>query len=135
MAITGNGQNVFISFGKGSPELVRLDAANGQLLTFPGGASTAPISRSQAIEVAPESSPVSMQPETCGLAASSTEVFAPVYSQNIIQVMDPQTGKPTRTLACPAPRGVALDANGNLFRRFLPGKRFADHRQIHRRRR
>jgi len=54
-------------------------------------------------------------PECVGLAATATEVFASVYSQNIIQVLDAETGQPTRTLLCPAPRGLALDAQGNLY--------------------
>ena len=54
-------------------------------------------------------------PECIGLAATANEVFASVYSQNIIQVLDVESGQPTRTLACPAPRGLALDAKGNLY--------------------
>ena len=55
------------------------------------------------------------QPECIGLAATQDEVFASVYSQNIIQVLDVATGQPTRTLACYRPRGLALDAKGNLY--------------------
>lgn len=55
------------------------------------------------------------EPECLGLAATANEVFASVYSQNIIQVLDAETGQPTRTLACPRPRGLALDAQGNLY--------------------
>jgi len=54
-------------------------------------------------------------PECIGLAATSNEVFASVYSQNIIQVLDVDSGQPTRTLACPRPRGLALDAKGSLY--------------------
>lgn len=54
-------------------------------------------------------------PECIGLAATANEVFASVYSQNIIQVMDAESGQPTRTLPCPGPRGLALDAKGNLY--------------------
>jgi len=54
-------------------------------------------------------------PECVGVAATANEVFASVYSQNIIQVLDVETGALTRTLACPAPRGLALDAKGNLY--------------------
>ena len=54
-------------------------------------------------------------PECIGLAATASEVFASVYSQNIIQVLDVESGQPTRTLPCPAPRGLALDAQGNLY--------------------
>ncbi len=54
-------------------------------------------------------------PDCVGLAATDKEVFASVYSQNIIQVLDVDSGQPTRTLACPAPRGLALDAKGNLY--------------------
>ena len=54
-------------------------------------------------------------PECMGVAATANEVFASVYSQNIIQVLDVESGQPTRTLACPRPRGLALDAKGNLY--------------------
>jgi len=54
-------------------------------------------------------------PECMGLAATANEVFASVYSQNIIQVMDVNSGLPTRTLSCPRPRALALDAKGNLY--------------------
>ncbi len=54
-------------------------------------------------------------PECLGLAATANEVFASVYSQNIIQVLDVESGQPTRTLSCPRPRALALDAKGNLY--------------------
>ena len=54
-------------------------------------------------------------PECIGLAATANEVFASVHSQNFIQVLDVESGQPTRTLACPRPRGLALDAQGNLY--------------------
>lgn len=54
-------------------------------------------------------------PECNGLAATAGEVFASVYSQNIIQVFDAESGQLTRTLSCPRPRGLALDAKGNLY--------------------
>ncbi len=39
-------------------------------------------------------------PECMGLAATDKEVFASIYSQNLIQVMDIESGKATRTLTC-----------------------------------
>ena len=54
-------------------------------------------------------------PECIGLAATDKEVFASVYSQNIIQAIDVESGQPTRTLPCPRPRGLALDGKGNLY--------------------
>ena len=50
-----------------------------------------------------------------GLAATKTEVFASVYSENKIQVLDPESGLPTRTIDCLRPRGLTVDAAGNLF--------------------
>ena len=62
-------------------------------------------------------------PECIGLAATANEVFASVYSQNVIQVLDAESGQPTRTLPCPGPRGLALDAAGNLYAvSFAPGQ-------------
>jgi len=55
------------------------------------------------------------EPECLGLAATANEVFASIYSQNIIQVLDVDSGQPTRTLSCTRPRGLALDAQGNLY--------------------
>ena len=44
-------------------------------------------------------------PECIGLAATAKEIFASVYSQNLIQVLDVDSGQPTRTLACPRRAG------------------------------
>ena len=125
-AVASNGKTVFISFGENQPQLLRLEAATGQLMIWGDGASLVPISDSAAIKVPPESSPLSNhasfgqasapnQPETVGLAASENEVFASVYSQNVVQVLAAQTGKPVRTLSCPGPRGLALSKAGDLF--------------------
>lgn len=124
-AVASNGRHVFLARGEGKPQLSRLDTATGQLLLWNKGPSETPISATEAIKVPAQSSPLSSsesftgqpagQPECVGLAAGEREVFASVYSQHLIQVLDAETGAPTRTLSCPGPRGLALDARGNLF--------------------
>jgi hypothetical protein len=132
-AIASNSRHVFVTHADSNPQLARLDAATGRLLLW-GEASNAPslmpISESTAVRM-PEhdvplggghgthdtsaGAPTIEHPESVGLAASEGEVFAPVYSKNIVQVMDAATGARTRTLEVAAPRGVALSANGDLF--------------------
>ncbi len=53
--------------------------------------------------------------ETSGLACSAHEVFASLYSRNLVRVFDPETGTQLREFACPGPRGITLDVPGNLF--------------------
>ena len=38
-----------------------------------------------------------------------------IYSKSLVQVLDARSGASTRTLDVPGPRGVALDASGNLY--------------------
>ena len=128
-ALASDGKFIYLARGESKPGLARVDARTGQLQTWnsqAGAPSELPISDSEAIEVPNASSPLSSseafgakasgkQPETVGLAVRAGEVFAPVYSKNIVQVLDASTGKPSRTLACPGPRGVCVDASGNLF--------------------
>ena len=129
-ALAANSKYVFMTYADSKPQLLRLDAATGQLLTWgndPQAGTLTPISGSEAVPVPPASSPLtasavfgqdatpSKQPESVGIAASDREVFAAVYSQNIVQVLDPETGKPTRTLPCPGPRGVCLDRHSDLY--------------------
>ncbi|HEY3330450.1 MAG TPA: FlgD immunoglobulin-like domain containing protein [Capsulimonadaceae bacterium] len=117
-AMATNGKYLFASFGVKAPKLVRLDAVTGQTLVFKelgDNITLAPISDASGATVRSTSSPLELQPETSGLAASQTEVYAPVFSANIIQVLDAESGKPTRTLTCASPRGVTLDAHGNLY--------------------
>lgn len=121
-AVAAGGKYVFVNYNDNNPELLRLDAATGQILPF-GGAATVPISHSKMAAVPKQSSPFGSQPETAGLAASASEVFASVYSQNVIRVLDPETGAPVRELACPGPRGLARDFSGNLFAvSYVPGR-------------
>lgn len=130
-AIASDGKYVYIARGESKPGLSRVDAKTGALQTWgsePGAPSELPISDTEAIEVPASSSPLSnseafgqaassssKQPETVGLAVRGNEIFASVYSKNIVQVLDAATGKPTRTLSAPGPRGVAFDPNGDLF--------------------
>lgn len=125
-AVASSGKYLFLTLGDARPQLVRLDAATGQTLTWgdaPDARAGAPVSTSEAVRVPPASSPLGGQPESVGLAATATEVFASVYSRNIIQVLDPETGAQTRALACPGPRGVCVDARGDLYAvSYVPGR-------------
>jgi hypothetical protein len=133
-ALASNGKYLYGTYVDEHPVLTRLDPATGLFVLFGGElgqGGAVPIAPGSAIAPPPGSttsndwmSPVRnkiggldryIEPECVGLAATATEVFASVYSQNIIQVLDAETGQPTRTLACPAPRGLALDAHGNLY--------------------
>ncbi|MEI7673491.1 MAG: FlgD immunoglobulin-like domain containing protein, partial [Deltaproteobacteria bacterium] len=55
------------------------------------------------------------RPETIGLAATATEVYATSYSKNKIFVFDAVTGAKLRELDCPWPRGICVDKKGDLF--------------------
>ncbi len=55
------------------------------------------------------------RPETIGLAATATEVFATAFSKHKIYVYDAETGAKLRELDCPWPRGICLDKNGDLY--------------------
>ena len=122
-AIASNRRRVFIVFGGANPALVKVNAKTGQMLVWPDNSATVPISHTDMAAVPLNSSPLSFQPESCGLAANSHEVFAPVYSKNQIRVLNPHTGSLMRTLNCPGPRGVCLDGQGNLFAvSYVPGQ-------------
>lgn len=117
-SIASNGKYLFATFGLKASKLVRLDAATGQTLVYTSMGDNvvmAPISESAGASAPEDSSPFGLQPDTSGLAASKTEVYASVFSANIIQVLDPESGKPTRQIPCPSPRGLALDRQGNLY--------------------
>jgi len=68
-----------------------------------------------------ESYPPSQLPKTgealecTGLVATRTEVFASLYSADLIRVFDPETMLPARQLTCRRPRSLALDSAGNLY--------------------
>lgn len=127
--VASNGKYVFLTFGDNKPQLVRLNAENGQTTVWgdkPDSQPVTPISDTAAVKVPGDSSPLGVsnvafgasvvgQPEASGLACSVAEVFSSVYSQDKIQVLDAETGAITRTLSCPGPRGLCLDKSGNLF--------------------
>ena len=132
-ALAANGKYLFAAYDGLHPRLARLDRATGTTVWYAGENgknATLPIAAGAAILPPPNSLPAEggtngmgrvpqpwdgTQPECIGLAATAKEVFAAVYSQNIIQVLDVATGEPTRSLACYRPRGLALDAHGNLY--------------------
>ncbi len=119
-AIAANGQYVYIAHESDDWQLLaRLDAGTGELLTFPNGQSLARIARGKLIKMPEDTTPLltvrRMPPVTAGLAASEREIFMPQYPENVIHVVDAMTGKVTRNLRCPGPRGVALDGLGDLY--------------------
>lgn len=135
-ALASNGKYLFAAYSGIRSTLTRLNPETGLFVLFghdAGSGGTVPFgpsSDSVAIKAPEGSLPAEggvngmgrtpqpydgTAPECIGLAATANEVFASVYSQNIIQVLDVESGQPTRTLACPRPRGLALDAQGNLY--------------------
>ena len=133
-ALASNGKYLFGVYIDEHPVLTRLDPATGLFVLFGNGTGrggSVPIASGSAIAPPPGSTTSNdwitpilnkaqaldhyIEPECIGLAATANEVFASVYSKNIIQVLDAETGQPTRTLPCSASRGLALDAQGNLY--------------------
>ena len=122
-AIASNGKYLFATWDGLHPILSRQDAITGALLPFGsqlGEGASVPIATGTKPSAIPAGSvpftnPDGSAPECVGLAATKTEVFASVYSQNKIQVIDPESGQATRAIDCPSPRGLALDSTGNLF--------------------
>jgi len=137
-ALATNGKYLFAAYNGLQPMIARLDPKTGLIVLYknvPGNGTTVPVESGSASTIslvkAPEGSlPAEggyngmgrspqpydgTEPDCIGLAATNKEVFASVYSQNIIQAIDVESGQPTRTLACPRPRGLALDAQGNLY--------------------
>lgn len=98
--------------------LLRLDAATGQLIPF-GESATVLIEKGNSIAVPADSTPIlngyNHQPESVGLATNGREIFVPIFSRNVIRVLNPESGAFVREIACPAPRGLCLDARGDLF--------------------
>jgi len=133
-AITSNGKYLFGVYSDEHPVLTRLDPTTGLFALFGGEmgkGGSVPIAPGPVIAPPPGSHPTNdlvtgipnkafgvdhyIEPECLGIAATVNEVFVSVYSKDIIQVLDVESGQPTRTLPCPAPRGLALDAKGNLY--------------------
>ncbi|MDR1279951.1 MAG: hypothetical protein LBK99_03920 [Opitutaceae bacterium] len=60
------------------------------------------------------------QPDSLGLAARAGRVWLSSYTQNTLFVLDAASGKTLDRLACPAPRGIALDRSGVLYATSFP---------------
>jgi len=124
-ALASNGKYLFGAYNGVHPILSRLDPSQGVYALFGNdviNGGSVPISSADPIKGPPDSLPAyacmnqdGTVANCLGLAATANEVFASIYSQNIIQVLDVETGKPTRTLPCPRPLGLTLDAKGNLY--------------------
>ena len=134
-AIASNGKYLFAAYDGMHPVLSRLNTATGLFALYdkegsvpimPGTASTTITAIMPPANSLPAEGGVNgmgrtprpgdgTEPECLGLAATANEVFAAVYSQNIIQVLDAESGALSRKLDCPRPRALALDAKGNLY--------------------
>jgi len=117
-AIASDGRYIYAIHETDNIYLYRMDAATGQLTPY-GESATVLIGKGNSIAVPRDSTPVlnnfNNQPESVGIAASTREIFVPIYSQNIIRVLDPATGAMVREISCPSPRGLSLDARGDLY--------------------
>ena len=126
-ALASDGKFVYLTLGNDSTRLVRLDATTGQLQTWGERGAELPVDSAPVVDVKPHHSvmeapnvasfgtPAPMQPQSVGVATDGKVVFVPVYAKNLIHVLDAQTGQKLRELNCPGPRGLSLDAKGDLF--------------------
>ena len=127
--------------GETTANLCRSDAKTGALLTWTeGGPAEIPIFKVGYQLVPKDSTPLGYnantkkgaapypegmvrQPDCVGLAARDGKVFMSSYGLSKIFILDAETGKTTGELDCPSPRGLALNAAGDLFAvSYIPGK-------------
>ncbi|MEI8197930.1 MAG: hypothetical protein WCI73_18710, partial [Phycisphaerae bacterium] len=129
-ALATDGKYCYVTWNKERTHILRMDAGTGALLPWGTNSVAAMMDESEQAKIKPKPDHGDPNPnagtnlavinedtlpQTCGLAVKGKEVFAPIYNQNAIRVLDGETGTRTRELACPAPRGVALDKQGNLW--------------------
>ncbi len=117
-AIASDGRYVYAIHESDNIYLYRLDAATGQLISY-GDSATVLIAKGNSLPVPPASTPIlnsyNRQPESVGIATNGKEIFVPIFSQNIIRVLNPETGAKVREIACSSPRGLCLDTRGDLY--------------------
>lgn len=112
-AIATNGKYLYLTYGLDKPRLAKLEAATGRLLAF-SDSNTVEISDEKATKMPFDTVP--LQPSECtGMACDSTTVYVSAYAKNTIRLFDAETGRWLRDIPCPGPRGIALDANGDLY--------------------
>ena len=119
-AIASNGKYVYVMWGGKKTYMSRFNALTGLAEPFSREMPTLVVN-----DWDPQKTSVNAwfsfeeerfpRPETIGLAATETEIFASAYSKHKIFVYDAETGEKKRELDCAWPRGLALDANGNLY--------------------
>ncbi|MFA6291913.1 MAG: FlgD immunoglobulin-like domain containing protein, partial [Victivallales bacterium] len=120
-ACASNGKYLYVIWGGTKKTyLARFNAANGLSEPFSSDTPYLLVNECQ-LDKNPVGSADSFdmvknpRPETIGLAATATEVFATAYSKNKIFVFDAVTGAKLRELDCPWPRGICVDKKGDLF--------------------
>jgi hypothetical protein len=115
----------------GEVDIERLDPNNGQFVPFPDGKGAHKIA-SIAVDPSqwpgfkprpPEGVAVAThqfdatwcQRQPMGLAADQNNLYASLYYQNQIVVINPQTGDPIGQIPVPHPTGLATDRTGTLY--------------------
>jgi hypothetical protein len=140
-SLASDGKYLFLTLGDENVRLVRMDAQTGELLTWgEGGPTELPLYQTKLAGVPQSATPVEGkslprygdsglapkdnsdkgaelvgQPDPMGLAARGGQVFLSSFAGNRILVINGQSGKIERELACAGPRGLAFDNAGNLF--------------------
>lgn len=138
-AMASDGKYLYLARGNDEVFFVRIDAQTGALLTWGDGKRSElsvykglPVMVPQdatAVEVHDKKYPSSAdgamvpQPNALGMAVHDGKAYLSNYEAGKIVVIDTATGKVIREMACPGPRGLAVDKAGNLFAAsFVPGK-------------
>ena len=114
-----NGKFLYVVSGQPKTFLSRFQADNGLAAPFVGTAypviNEPDDGKEHAEAGATDFKHGTPAPETIGLAATAAEVFAGAYSKGKVFVLDAEAGKKTRELACPFPRGICMDRQGDLY--------------------
>ncbi|HEY3330447.1 MAG TPA: sugar-binding protein [Capsulimonadaceae bacterium] len=121
-AVASNGKYFYVISNGFTPKLARLDATTGTLTPFssdPAKGAEVSLPFGKPVKVDARTVPYpnrdGTEPESAGIAASTKELYISIHSLDKIVVLDAETAQTIRELNCPGPRGVALDAAGNLY--------------------
>lgn len=113
IAVAANQKYAYVLSGWFNNFISRYDADNG--LTAPFG--TARVLKLDDFSPTPpqQNEWNSPMPSASGIAVNDRELFVPFQYRGVVKVYDAETGALKRELACPSPRAVALDDDGNLW--------------------